>query len=533
MNPISATGLPASSRPSENSILTTGGSATSLERHGTLVAVAAFGILAVAGILARPILPVDETRYLAVAWEMRVHGDWLVPHLNGEIYSHKPPLLFWLINLVWTVTGVSGFAGRLVAPAFGAATIVATAGLARRLWPEDPGAGGRAALVLAGFAVFSLFAGLTMFDSMLALATVLGVRVLVADRPRGWIGLGAALAFGAFAKGPVILLHLLPVALATPLWLGDRWRDAAIRAGKALALGLALVGLWLVPAILVGGRTYRESVLWTQSAGRVVDPFAHGRPVWWFLALLPLILWPWIWSGGLWRGLLRLRPASDRGLRLALIWALATLAIFSLIASKQLHYLLPAMPAAALIFSRAVAGMPARAQAAALVPLVLALALVAGALGFGSADLVALTHPVGGIVATVLLLLLLTAAALRLRGPALAALGPGLVLALDLAFPFGAPGRLFDSTAIARLIAPHDGAVAVLWADYEAEFSFAARLRHPVTELRSPEAATDWLATTPDGILIARLDHAHPDTDPAARIDFNQQAYGLWTSPAP
>ena len=78
-----------------------------LERNGTLIAITAFLAVALFGILARPLLPVDETRYLTVAWEMREGGHWLVPRLNGEIYPHKPPLLFWLINLVWWVTGVS------------------------------------------------------------------------------------------------------------------------------------------------------------------------------------------------------------------------------------------------------------------------------------------------------------------------------------------------------------------------------------------------------------------------------------------
>src|SRR6218665_1598985 len=40
-------------------------------------------------------LPVDETRYLAVAWEMWDRGSFLLPLLNGEPYAHKPPLLFW------------------------------------------------------------------------------------------------------------------------------------------------------------------------------------------------------------------------------------------------------------------------------------------------------------------------------------------------------------------------------------------------------------------------------------------------------
>ncbi|VAW74626.1 Polymyxin resistance protein ArnT, undecaprenyl phosphate-alpha-L-Ara4N transferase; Melittin resistance protein PqaB, partial [hydrothermal vent metagenome] len=57
-----------------------------------LVAVAA---LAAIQLWLRPLLPVDETRYLSVAWEMWSRGDFLVPYLNGEAYSHKPPLLFW------------------------------------------------------------------------------------------------------------------------------------------------------------------------------------------------------------------------------------------------------------------------------------------------------------------------------------------------------------------------------------------------------------------------------------------------------
>ena len=322
------------------------------ERHGTALAIAGFLIVAVAGILARPLLPVDETRYLAVAWEMRGGGHWLVPHLNGEIYSHKPPLLFWLINLVWTVTGVSEFSARLVGPAFGAASIAATAALARRLWPDHPGAGGRAALVLAGTLPFTLYAGLTMFDSMLTLATVLGMAVLARPGPRAWAWLGGALAFGAYAKGPVILIHLVPAALLAPLWTGERRGAAALRLVKALAPGLLLVAVWLVPALVTGGEDYARATLWTQSAGRVAASFAHERAVWFFLPLLPVLLWPWLWSAGLWRGLARASLRGDRGLRLCAAWGGATLLLFSLISGKQVHYLIPALPAAALATAR-------------------------------------------------------------------------------------------------------------------------------------------------------------------------------------
>jgi 4-amino-4-deoxy-L-arabinose transferase-like glycosyltransferase len=497
-----------------------------VERHGTAIAVVLFLIVAVFGVVARPLLPVDETRYLAVAWEMREGGHWLVPRLNGEIYSHKPPLLFWLINLVWSFTGVSETAGRLVGPIFGSASIVATSVLARRLWPDVPGVGGRAALVLAGLLPFTLYAGLTMFDSMLTLATVLGMTVLARPGPRAWLWLGAALAFGAFAKGPVILVHLVPAALAAPLWTGERWGAAALRLVKAVGVGLVLVAVWLVPALITGGEEYSQAVLWTQSAGRVTSSFAHGRAVWFFLPLLPLLLWPWIWSLGLWRGLFGPGIHGDRGLRLCGVWGGATLLLFSLISGKQVHYLIPAMPAAALVVARLLPPA-ARAPAAGLVPLALGGALVALWLGVGPEDIATQVPADWSLAAVGVLLILLAAAALRLRGPGLALLAPGLVLAVNLAFLVGPLGRMYDSRPIAAAIAPHDGAIAYV-GDYEGEFSFAARLRQPVTLLRSDEAEA-WLVATPGGVLLARLDKPHLAAPPVAEFDYNAKRLGLWT----
>src|SRR5690348_10065530 len=61
-----------------------------------------------------PPVPIDETRYLAVAWNMHWRGDWLVPWLDGMPYPDKPPLLFWLINVTWWVTGIHAWAARLL-----------------------------------------------------------------------------------------------------------------------------------------------------------------------------------------------------------------------------------------------------------------------------------------------------------------------------------------------------------------------------------------------------------------------------------
>ncbi len=79
-----------------------------------LWAFAAIVILYLAAVLFRPLLPIDETRYMTVAWEMRLHEGWLSPlTLNFEPYHHKPPLLFWLINVFWSFFGVSRWAGLI------------------------------------------------------------------------------------------------------------------------------------------------------------------------------------------------------------------------------------------------------------------------------------------------------------------------------------------------------------------------------------------------------------------------------------
>ena len=89
-----------------------------------------FGIFSITALLTRPLLPIDETRYLTVAWEMWRSGNYFVPTLNGDIYSHKPPLLFWLINLVWSITGVNEFSARLIGPVAGLVSILLTVQLA-------------------------------------------------------------------------------------------------------------------------------------------------------------------------------------------------------------------------------------------------------------------------------------------------------------------------------------------------------------------------------------------------------------------
>ena len=119
-------------------------------RGPLLLSLLLLATLAVVALLTRPLVPIDETRYVSAAWEMWLRGDFLVPFKNGEPYSHKPPFMFWMFHAGWALFGVNDWWPRLVLPLFSAGALLLTFSLARRLWPQHVGLGGQATLVLVG-----------------------------------------------------------------------------------------------------------------------------------------------------------------------------------------------------------------------------------------------------------------------------------------------------------------------------------------------------------------------------------------------
>src|SRR5690606_7683837 len=83
-------------------------------------------------------MPLYSTRTLGVAWEMWNSGQFLVPHANGVPYSHKVPLLFWLIHAGWAVGGVGDVWPRLLEVLIGLGVLLQAQRLARVLFRDAP-----------------------------------------------------------------------------------------------------------------------------------------------------------------------------------------------------------------------------------------------------------------------------------------------------------------------------------------------------------------------------------------------------------
>ncbi len=478
----------------------------------------------VAGLALRPLLPIDETRYLSVAWGMFSGGHFLVPHLNGAPYSDKPPMLFWSIDALWAIFGVGGWAGRLVAPLYGLGCIWMVARVARRLWPDDAAAIRAAPLVFAGTAAFAVYASLTMFDLPLTFFVLVAVEAVLAARGGGWtpwLLCGAAMGLGVLTKGPVVCLHVLSVALLAPVWKTGgaprgwgRWY-----AGTGLAvLAAAAVGLaWAVPAALAGGDAYGHALFWGQTADRMVKSFAHRRPVWWYLPLVPALAFPWAVFPATWRAGWHATWRRDSGLLLCAVWLAAPFLVFSLVSGKQPHYLVPEIPALALMAARLLTSARAGVRRGdvwlpAVIALAVGLALICIATGAvalpGKAAAWGPKLSVGigvALAAGALAVGLVGSAWPRLRLAALASFTALLaVLASGQVALTLAPTLDLRPAAAYLARAASEGRPLAHAPGYEGEFGFLARLTQPFAIVFGQDAAA-WARTHPRGIYVTNI----------------------------
>jgi 4-amino-4-deoxy-L-arabinose transferase-like glycosyltransferase len=303
-----------------------------------------------------PPVPQDETRYLTVAWEMRQSGDWLLPHLNFLPYAHKPPLLFWMINGVWSFAGESVWSARLLTGAITLLVVTLTVVFARVLYPRHERFQNAVPLLLLTSPIFIIYGGLIMFDMLMTVFMLAGAialwRAVMQGGQRWWALFGIALGFGVLAKGPVAFLHALFPVLLIPFWAGPKQSvsdrpQTGIARGLALSLLLAVVIplAWAVPATIEGGESFAAQIFWTQTAGRIASAFAHQRPYWFYLPLLPFLFLPLLFWPPLWRAV-RASTSShifrqEAQMRFLLAWIVPTFLALALISAKQLHYLLP------------------------------------------------------------------------------------------------------------------------------------------------------------------------------------------------
>lgn len=316
---------------------------------------------------------VDETPALfaAAGRAMAETGDWITPRVNGHPRFDKPVLIYWLIGLgtTWLPSNLDPLGSLAACLPSALATVAVMISLAITV-RTDPRAGPTAPLA-AGltFALSPLvlvWGRVSVSDPLLTACVaiaLLGFWRAYADphsrRPWfAWLVLGLAV----LAKGPVgLLLPLLVLLLFA--WLQ---RDAgglarAIHPVPGLVMTLAVALPWYLVVWQREGDAFVQSFFGYHNLQRFTQVVNHHAGPWWFylpvlalasLPFLPLLLLGLACGG---RGLRRRIPlrAAESLSRFALAWLVVVVVFFSLSATKLPSYLLPGLPAMALLVALA------------------------------------------------------------------------------------------------------------------------------------------------------------------------------------
>lgn len=302
----------------------------------------------------------DEGRYVQIAKEILARGQgWLLLTVHGVPYHAKPPLPFWIIASMLHLNGgmVSSVAVRMPAVIFATLTVLLTYRAGARIISER--AGFIAAFIVITSPFFFAYAMKARLDMMYTGWTVIGFFPWLTHRGTKslspgntllmWLGLTGAF----FTKGPLVLFIVFLVVGF------EAWREHSstpvriIRPLIGFSCLALLIFLWLwAQSRNVSGKFVKIQIS-EQIVNRILSG-SHIEPFWYYFPLLFTgIFFPWIFpfiSGlvHLWK---KRRESGEtlRTLRPLLAWFFFTLIFLSLVPGKRQTYIMPALPAMALL----------------------------------------------------------------------------------------------------------------------------------------------------------------------------------------
>jgi 4-amino-4-deoxy-L-arabinose transferase-like glycosyltransferase len=302
----------------------------------------------------------DEPRYAQVAREMLERHDWITPTLQGKPWLEKPVLYYWQAMASFSLFGVTDSAARLPA-AIDAALMIAVIYLFLRRF--RPGSEEDGALITAGSAAMIGFARAAATDMPLAATFTIALLAWYAwheSHKRVCLAMFYVfVALGMLAKGPVAPALVAVIILIFAA--AKRDFRIAIRTlwipGILLFLLVALP--WYIAVQMRNPQFFRIFILEHNLARFSTNVYHHPQPFWFYIPVLLLSLMPWtlwlilalvergrlLWS----EGRNALSNPDDAWQMFLLIWLLVPVIFFSASQSKLPGYILPAIPAGALL----------------------------------------------------------------------------------------------------------------------------------------------------------------------------------------
>ena len=250
------------------------------------------------GMIMIDLMEVDTMQYGSIAREMLDSGNYLQLHHRHLDYLDKPPLLFWLSSLSFSIFGFSPFSFRIPSMLFIVLGTYSTYGLAKIYYNKETGI--LAAVILASSQAWFMISHDPRTDAILAGAVIFGVWQLVEymrrQKPVNFILGFLGIALAMLEKGPIGIM--VPVlAIGSEIIYKKDWKN--LFRWQWIA-GVLFILLLLSPMIWGLYEQYGwdgvKFYFWTQSFGRIT-----GESVWedssgyfYFLHTFLWVFLPWM-----------------------------------------------------------------------------------------------------------------------------------------------------------------------------------------------------------------------------------------------
>ena len=336
-----------------------------VHRRSTLwffLSVLAFGILV--GHQTLGVIDRDEARFAQASKQMLESGDYITPRFMDELRAKKPIGIYWLQSVSATLFGQADIASYRLPSLVGfLLSLVLIFRFSHALWPSSSGPtqGLIAVLLLASSPLLIAEAHLAKTDSVL-LAVLLAQQLMLwriykdrlnEDSRPPWLAFWICLSFGILVKGPIgPLLALTSCVLLCGFDRHLGWLKK-LQLFKGILVTCCLVLPWAIAVSTATDGAFLDIAIKDDFLSKVKSAQeSHGAPPGTYLALLGLLFWPGVAFSGQIAGLGRQLITEDAS-RFCLAWFAGYWLIIEFVPTKLPHYILPALPALALLTSHA------------------------------------------------------------------------------------------------------------------------------------------------------------------------------------
>ena len=329
-------------------------------------------LLFLPGIVNLPPQDRDESRFAQASRQMVETGDYIDIRFQNEARNKKPVGIYWLQAASAKLFGKDRIWPYRLPSLLGAiGAVLALAVMAKPAFGRN--AALTAGFLMAGSLLLTVEAHLAKTDAVLLLTVMVAqlalARVYLRSRGGETAVMGVIAAFwiaqgtGILIKGPVTPL----ISLLTIITLGIADRRAGIRSGFAarlrpaigIPLALLIAAPWFI-AISLGDSDFLKEAVGQDLIPKLIGgQEAHGAPPGYYLLTVLITFWPaalLLWPAVIWAWRNKRVPT----VRFLLAWLIPGWILFELIPTKLPHYILPLLPAIALMIALALRDAPAQ-----------------------------------------------------------------------------------------------------------------------------------------------------------------------------